>query len=55
MTTAKSDKLAPPTREELTELLGYGIGLWAALQEGVRAGHSPVIERWVYGGRKYGW
>jgi hypothetical protein len=55
MTTAKSDKLAPPTREELTELLGSGIDLWADLQEVVRAGHAPVTERWVYGGRKYGW
>jgi Protein of unknown function (DUF3788) len=55
MTTAKSDKPAPPTREELTQLLGPGIGLWADLQEAVRAGRAPVTERWVYGGRKYGW
>lgn len=55
MTTAESDKLAPPTREELTGLLGPGIGLWADLQEAVRAGRAPVTERWVYGGRKYGW
>jgi hypothetical protein len=55
MTTAKPEKPAPPNLSELTELLGPGIGLWAGLQEAVRAAHAPVTERWVYGGRKYGW
>ena len=25
------------------------------LQERIRAGHAPITERWVYGGRKHGW
>jgi Protein of unknown function (DUF3788) len=55
MPTTKGDKPAPPTPDELTELLGSGIDLWADLQDTVRAGRAPVTERWVYGGRKYGW
>jgi hypothetical protein len=55
MTTVKTEKPAPPTPDELTELLGSGFGLWADLQDAVRAGHAPVTERWVCGGRKYGW
>ena len=55
MTTAKPEKPAPPTTEELAELLGPGIGVWVGLQVAVRAAHAPVTERWVYGGRKHGW
>ena len=55
MTTAKPEKPAPPNLDQLTDLLGPGIGLWAGLQEAVRAAHVQVTERWVYGGRKYGW
>jgi hypothetical protein len=55
MTTAKPEKPAPPNLDQLTDLLGPGIGLWAGLQEAVRAAHAQVTERWVYGGRKYGW
>jgi hypothetical protein len=46
---------APPTPRELTQLLGPASDLWTQLQDGVRTGHTGVSERWVYGGRKYGW
>ena len=44
---------APPSAEELAQLLGPAGGLWTSLRERIlSAGGS---ERWVYGGRKYGW
>jgi hypothetical protein len=55
MTTLNPEKPAPPTSEELAALLGSAIGLWSGLHEAVRAANAPVTERWVYGGRKYGW
>jgi hypothetical protein len=55
MTTVRPEKPASPTAAELAELLGPALSLWTDLQKGVRTAHSPVTERWVYGGRKYGW
>ena len=42
-------------RQAGRDTLGSEIGLWTGLQEAVRASHAPVTERWVYGGRTYGW
>lgn len=50
-----NDKPAPPTAADLAELLGPASGLWTALQQTIRTRYAPVTERWVYGGRKYGW
>jgi hypothetical protein len=45
----------PPTSDELAELLGPAGDLWTELAAAIRTSHPPVTERWVYGGRKYGW
>ncbi len=45
----------PPTASELADLLGTAAEWWTNLQSNVRAGSDRVTERWVYGGRKYGW
>jgi hypothetical protein len=29
--------------------------LWTEVVETLRGAHSPLTERWVYGGSKYGW
>jgi hypothetical protein len=50
-----SDKPVPPTAEDLADLLGPVSHLWTELQEAIGAQFSPVTERWVYGGAKYGW
>lgn len=50
-----TEKLAPPTPEDLVELLGPTSSLWLELGEAIRTGHPPATDRWVYGGRKYGW
>jgi hypothetical protein len=46
---------APPDSAELAERLGPASDLWIQLQEGIRSRCSAVTERWVNGGRKYGW
>ena len=55
MTSESTAKPNPPAGAELAGLLGPAAGLWTLLQEGIRHRHAPVTERWVYGGRKYGW
>jgi hypothetical protein len=55
MTPESTVKPDPPAGAELAGLLGPAAGLWTLLQERIRSGHAPVTERWVYGGRKYGW
>jgi hypothetical protein len=50
-----SDRPAPPSAEDLTQLLGATYDLWAALQRAIRDEYAPATERWVYGGAKYGW
>ena len=55
MSSTAADRPAPPTSAELVELLGSTSELWTELQQAIRARYEPVTERWVYGGRKYGW
>ncbi len=50
-----AERPAAPTAADLAGLLGPAYGLWAELQKAIQAGFEPVSERWVYGGRKYGW
>lgn len=50
-----AERPAAPTPADLAGLLGPANGLWVELLNAVRAGFDPVSERWVYGGRKYGW
>ena len=50
-----SEKPAPPADSDLAETLGSAATLWRDLRAAIQARHAPVAERWVYGGRKYGW
>lgn len=50
-----AERPAAPTAADLAGLLGPANRLWAELQKAIQAGFEPVSERWVYGGRKYGW
>ncbi len=45
----------PPSSADFLDLLGPAEVLWSELQEAIRAACPAVSERWVYGGRKYGW
>lgn len=45
----------PPAPDELAELLGPAGELWTELAGAIRTSYPPVTERWVYGGREYGW
>ncbi|HEY5487022.1 MAG TPA: DUF3788 family protein [Candidatus Limnocylindrales bacterium] len=45
----------PPSSADFLDLLGPAGALWSELQEEIRAACPAVTERWVYGGRKYGW
>ena len=55
MPKATGAKPPPPTTAELAELLGSASGLWTELRDAIGARCGPLAERWVYGGRKYGW
>ena len=55
MPTPASGKPAPPTAAELSALLGPAGAFWVELRAAVDASCGPLTERWVYGGRKYGW
>ena len=55
MAATPSEKPAPPDAAALAELLGPAGALWTQLTDAIRTNHTPVTERWVYGGRKYGW
>ncbi|MGD0018283.1 MAG: DUF3788 family protein [Candidatus Limnocylindrales bacterium] len=55
MTGPANDRPAPPTAADLAELLGPAGDLWTELQQAATTRCAPVTERWVYGGRKYGW
>ena len=50
-----AERPAAPTPADLAGLLGPATVLWVELQKAIQAGFGPVSERWVYGGRKYGW
>ena len=55
MPAAQTTRPDPPTGEELSEMLGPAFELWNLLLSNVRVGSDRMTERWVYGGRKYGW
>jgi hypothetical protein len=55
MPAAPTTRPDPPTESELADMLGPAAESWTTLQSSVRAGRDRVTERWVYGGRKYGW
>jgi hypothetical protein len=55
MAEDSSVKPAPPVSDELAVQLGAARELWIRLRDQILAGNPRVSERWVYGGRKYGW
>lgn len=50
-----TNRPAPPSSADFLDLLGPASVLWSELQEAIRAACPAMTERWVYGGRKYGW
>jgi hypothetical protein len=50
-----TERPAPPTPEDLADLLGPAQSLWTDLRLGVHDRCAPASQRWVYGGREYGW
>jgi hypothetical protein len=50
-----TNRPAPPSSADFLDLLGPAGVLWTELQDAIRAACPAVSERWVYGGRKYGW
>jgi Protein of unknown function (DUF3788) len=55
MAGGTTNRPASPSSADFTDLLGPASALWSELQEAIRAACPTVTERWVYGGRKYGW
>lgn len=55
MTGGTTNRPASPSAEDFLDLLGPASALWSELQEAIRAECPAMTERWVYGGRKYGW
>ena len=54
MTPGSTARPNPPAEAELTGLLGPTAGHWILLRDRIRSDYGAT-ERWVYGGRKYGW
>jgi len=44
-----------PTEPELGEVLGPVRGAWEEIKRSVSSLFPPLTERWVYGGKRYGW
>ena len=55
MTAASMVRPDPPTDTELAELLGPALDLWQTLRLRIRSAGAGATERWVFGGRRYGW
>jgi len=55
MTGGTTNRPAPPSAADFLDLLGPASALWSELQEAIRGVCPAMTERWVYGGRKYGW
>ena len=55
MAAGTTNRPAPPTSADFSDLLGPAGTLWTELQDAIRVACPNVTERWIYGGRKYGW
>jgi hypothetical protein len=55
MAGGTTNRPAPPSSADFSDLLGPAGALWADLQDAIRVACPNVTERWIYGGRKYGW
>jgi hypothetical protein len=55
MTAAPIGRPDPPVDAELAGILGPAFEPWNVLRQRIRSVREGVTERWVYGGRKYGW
>jgi hypothetical protein len=55
MTADSIVKPTSPAADELAEQLGSAYELWIRLRDQILSANPRVSERWVYGGRKYGW
>jgi hypothetical protein len=53
--SAFDDASTPPSAEALTAVLGAAAPWWIGLVDDVRANAGGLVERWVYGGPKFGW
>ena len=49
------DKSKKPNNDQLTEVLGRTKQLWDDLVNHANKEYQPVIQEWVYSGKKYGW
>jgi hypothetical protein len=49
------DKSKKPGEAELAEALGRAAGLWNELKRQAAALFDPLVEEWVFGGKKHGW
>ncbi len=46
---------APPSRDDLEEVLGKSAALWSELTTGLASEFAPLAERWSYSGKSHGW
>jgi hypothetical protein len=49
------DKLKKPDDNELTKVLGRTKQLWDDLVNHAVQEYEPVIQEWIFSGKKYGW
>ena len=55
MMSAFGDRAHPPTDPDLAAALGDSIGPWCALKAALAREFDPVVEKWAYSGKAYGW
>jgi hypothetical protein len=53
--SAFGDKTTCPTEAELRRSLGPAASPWAELVRSIHVTYAPIVERWHFGGARYGW
>jgi hypothetical protein len=53
--SAFEDKSSAPRATELTETLGRTSALWDELRGHITSDYQPLVEKWNFSGRKWGW
>ncbi len=53
--SAFESKAAPPTPDDLQQVLGPAWEAWEGLIRAIDAAHGPITQVWGFPGAKYGW
>jgi hypothetical protein len=53
--SAFENKSSPPNEDELADVLGDASDLWYGLIAYAESRYEPLIKRWQYAGKDWGW